>query len=111
MMVRQQDIRHPLDAELREVVEHGAGAEVDQDRLVSRPQHMDVARVPEAKDVRGNLDEPTRHVSESNRRSHDVVTIAIRAAVTLDSSRVGQIDLENVTKVFGHESWRWTTSA
>jgi hypothetical protein len=44
-MVCQEDVGDPFDPELREVVEDLAVAEVDEDRVGSRAEDVDVAGV------------------------------------------------------------------
>ena len=55
MMVRDEDVRHPPDAELGEVVENAPAAEVDEHGLAAVHEHVHVARVAEARDARADL--------------------------------------------------------
>jgi hypothetical protein len=57
VVVGQQDVGRALDAELAEVVEHGARAEVDEHGLGSGPDDVDVAGIAEAPNVRRHLGE------------------------------------------------------
>ncbi len=74
MVVGQQDVRDPADAELRQQVEHPAGAEVDDDGVLATPDDVDVARVADDRDPgRGLLD----HGAESRDAAQSCVeTIA-----------------------------------
>jgi hypothetical protein len=76
VVVGQQDVGNPLDAELFEVIERAAVAEVDQDRVAPRPQDIDVARVAEARDGGCDRDRCCSSHQPSLGRRSDVTTIA-----------------------------------
>jgi hypothetical protein len=56
VVVRDEDVGDPVDLERVEVVENGAGAEVDEHRLPPSAECVDVARVAETEDARDRVD-------------------------------------------------------
>ena len=52
MVMREEHPFHPPHADLREMIEHAAVAQIDQQRRIAIPQHVHVARIGPDEQIR-----------------------------------------------------------